>query len=598
MKRLAQLIDQFPIYRDKLSEQLARLSDRQLTLWLALAVGLLSGLAAVLLKNAIHFIQQSLISWFANSTDSLLYFVYPGVGMLLSLLFVRYIVKDDIGHGVTKILYAISRKKSRIKRHNTWTSMVASALTIGLGGSVGAEAPIVHTGAAIGSNIGQALKLKERHITLLLGCGAAGAVAGIFKAPLAGIVFTLEILMFDLTLVSILPLMVSSVTATAVSFLLLGNTVAFSNSIEPFAMENIPSYLVLGVFCGFASLYFTRATLYTEKLLQRITKPFRRWLFCALGLGLLIYIFPPLYGEGYGSLSAFLNNNVSEAIGTTIFSGFEDKGWFILLFCAGTFMFKILSMSLTNSGGGVGGTFGPTLFMGGMAGFLVARLINMSGIHSVPEANFALVGMAGMMAGVMQAPLTAIFLIAEITGGYGLLMPLMLTSALSFTTIRGFEKHSIYTKRLAARGELITHDKDKAILTLLNINSLIERDFNAVAPDNTLGELVKIISHSRRNLFPVIDKGEKLLGIVLLDDIRNIMFDREHYTTTIVRNIMQPVPDNATMNESMNAVLNKFERTGVWNLPVLDAEGKYVGFVSKSKIFSAYRQQLQEFSYE
>ncbi len=588
----------FALLIQRLSERLSRLPDRQLTLLLALAVGLLSGLAAVLLKNSIHFIQRALISWFANSTESLLYLVYPGVGMLLALLFVRYVVKDDISHGVTKILYAISRKNSQIKRHNTWTSMVASAITIGFGGSVGAEAPIVHTGAAIGSNIGQALKLKERHIALLLGCGAAGAVAGIFKAPLAGIVFTLEILMFDLTMTFVLPLMVSSVTATAVSYLLLGNTVAFTNSIEPFSMANIPYYLLLGVFCGFASLYFTRATLFAEKQLKRISKPLHRWIFCALGLGILIYIFPPLYGEGYDSLSAFLNNNATEAIGVTIFSSLEGKSWFILLFCAGVFLFKILSMSFTNSGGGVGGTFGPTLFMGGMAGFSVARLSNMSGFHTVPEANFALVGMAGMMAGVMQAPLTAIFLIAEITGGYGLLMPLMLTSALSFATIRGFEKHSIYTKRLAAKGELITHDKDKAILTLLQIDSLIEKDFNTIAPDNTLGELVKIISQSCRNLFPVVDKNNKLLGIVLLDDIRSIMFERERYTTTYVRNIMQPVPASVSSDESMDSVLDKFEQTGAWNLPVLDKEGKYVGFVSKSKIFSAYRQQLQEFSYE
>ena len=584
---------------ERLTAQLTRLPDRQLTLVLALIVGLLSGLAAVLLKNLIHFIQWGLISWFANSTDSLLYLVYPGVGMLLSLLFVRYIVKDDIGHGVTKILYAISRKNSKIKRHNCWTSVAASAVTIGFGGSVGAEAPIVHTGAAIGSNIGQMLKLKERHIALLLGCGAAGAVAGIFKAPLAGIVFTLEILMFDLTLTSILPLLVASVSATAVSYLSLGNAVTFANSTMPFEMSNLPYYILLGIVCGFASLYFTRATLFFEQKLQQITKPFRRWLLCAIGLGILIYIFPPLYGEGYDSLSALLNNNAnSGAFETILFELVADKTWYILLFFVGILFFKVLSMSLTNSGGGVGGTFGPTLFMGGMAGFIVARLINISGIIEVPEANFALVGMAGMMAGVMQAPLTAIFLIAEITGGYDLLMPLMLASAISFATIRGFEKHSIYTKRLARQGDLITHDKDKAILTLLNVEPLIEKDFNTILPIETLGSLVKIISKSSRNLFPVVDKEDKLVGVVSLNDIREIMFDTSKYWTTYVHQFMKPLPVTVRADESMESVVNKFETSGMWNLPVVDNEHKYIGFVSKSNIFSAYRQQLQEFSYE
>jgi CIC family chloride channel protein len=583
---------------ERLRTKIIHLPERQLTLLLALTVGLLSGLAAVLLKQAIHFIQWALISWFNTSAESLLYLLYPGIGMLLTLLFVRYFVKDDISHGVTKILYAISRRNSKIKRHNTWTSMAASALTIGFGGSVGAEAPIVHTGAAIGSGIGQALRLKEKHVAMLLGCGAAGAIAGIFKAPLAGIIFTLEILMFDLTLTSILPLLVASVTATAISYLFLGDAVTFANTIETFSMANIPYYLVLGVFCGFASLYFTRGTLRIEKQLQRIGKPLQRWLCCAVGLGILIYIFPPLYGEGYGALSALLNNNVEAVVGKTIFSVFENQWWFIVVFCGGVMLLKIVSMSLTNSGGGVGGTFGPTLFMGGIAGFLVARLINISGLYTVPEANFALVGMAGMMSGVMQAPLTAIFLIAEITKGYDLLMPLMLVSATSFVTIRGFEKHSIYTKRLAMRGELITHDKDKAILTLLSIEPLIEKNFNPIAPDDTLGALTKIISRSSRNLFPVIDADRQLLGIVLLDDIRIIMFEAEYYATVHVRDLMQPVPATVTVSENMDAVLNKFEATGVWNLPVVSEEGKYVGFVSKSKIFTAYRQQLQEFSYE
>ncbi len=577
---------------------LKRLPEQQLIILLALIVGLLSGLAAVLLKHAVHLVQWMLTSWFQNATESLLYLLYPGIGMLLALLYVRYVVKDDIGHGVTKVLHAISRKESKIKRHNCYSSMVASSVTIGMGGSVGAEAPIVYTGAALGSNLAQLFRLDYRSITLMLGCGAAGAVAGIFKAPLAGIVFTLEILMLDLSLSSILPLLVSSVSATAVSYLLLGNTVSFSTSIEPFNIGNMPYYIVLGIFCGFGALYFTRATLSVEKRLKSILNPFRRWIFCALCLGLLIFLFPPLYGEGYDALSALLNGNSEAAAGNVQSSILSGSPWFILLFFLAVFFFKVFSMSLTNAGGGVGGTFGPTLFMGGIAGFIVARLINLSGIHIVPEANFAMVGMAGMMSAVMTAPLTAIFLIAEITGGYSLLMPLMLVSATSFLTIRRFEKHSIYTKRLALSGDLITHDKDKAVLTVLQLDSLIEKDFNAVSPDQPLGELVKVVSRCKRNLFPVVEADGTLVGIVLLDDIRHVMFDTTLYTTTTVRSFMKVPLAFVHFNENMESVLNKFETANAWNLPVVDNNGRYIGFVSKSKIFSSYRNLLHQFSDE
>ncbi|MDR2449282.1 MAG: chloride channel protein [Prevotellaceae bacterium] len=577
---------------------LKRLPERQLIIILSFVVGLLSGLAAVLLKNTVHGIQELLTSWFQTGTESLLYLLYPGAGMLLALLYVRYVVKDDIGHGVTKVLYAISRKDSKIKRHNTYSSMVASSVTIGLGGSVGAEAPIVYTGAALGSNIAKFFRLDYRYITLMLGCGAAGAVAGIFKAPLAGIVFTLEILMLDLTLSSIVPLLVSSVTAAAVSHLMLGDTVSFSSSVAPFNIGNLPYYIVLGVCCGFGALYFTRATLYLENRLKKIEGVFHRWLLCAAGLGLLIFLFPPLYGEGYGSLTLLLHSDSVNVAGNVLYESISSNVWFILLFFLAVFFFKVVSMSLTNSGGGVGGTFGPTLFMGGIAGFIVARLINLSGIHDVPEANFVLVGMAGMMSGVMHAPLTAIFLIAEITGGYDLLMPLMLASAVSFITIRGFEKHSIYTKRLALRGELITHNKDKAVLTMLQVDKLVETDFSIVSPDNTLGQLVKILSRSSRNLFPVIDDTAALVGIVLLDDIRGIMFDTENYEAVRVRDVMKLPPALVATGESMQSVLDKFEISGAWNLPVVDENGRYVGFVSKSKIFSSYRNMLQQFSDE
>ena len=577
---------------------LKRLPERQLVIILSLAVGLLSGLAAVLLKNTVHWIRVLLTSWFQTGAESLLYFIYPGVGMLLSLLYVRYVVKDDIGHGVTKVLYAISRKDSKIKRHNTYSSIVASSVTIGLGGSVGAEAPIVYTGAALGSNIAKFFRLNYRYITLMLGCGAAGAVAGIFKAPLAGIVFTLEILMLDLTLSSIVPLLVSSVTAAAVSYLMLGDTVSFSNSVAPFNIGNLPYYIVLGVCCGFGALYFTRATLYLESRLKKIEKLFHRWLLCAAGLGLLIFLFPPLYGEGYESLTLLLHSDSVNAAENVLYESVSSNVWFILLFFLAVFFFKVFSMSLTNSGGGVGGTFGPTLFMGGVAGFIVARLINLLGIHDVPEANFVLVGMAGMMSGVMHAPLTAIFLIAEITGGYDLFMPLMIASAVSFITVRRFEKHSIYTKRLALRGELITHNKDKAVLTMLQVDKLVETDFSIVSPYNTLGQLVKVLSRSSRNLFPVVDDAAVLVGVVLLDDVRSIMFDADSYETTRVRDVMKLPPALVSKGENMQSVLDKFETSGAWNLPVVDENGRYAGFVSKSKIFSSYRNMLQQFSDE
>ncbi len=575
-----------------------KLSEKQIIVILSAVVGVCSGLAAVLLKHAIHFVRWGLTGWFNSASENLLYLLYPGIGMLIALLYIRYVVKDDIGHGVTKVLHAISRKDSKIKRHNCYSSVLASSVTIGMGGSVGAEAPIVYTGAALGSNIAQLFKLDYRNITLMVGCGAAGALAGIFKAPLAGIVFTLEILMLDLSLSSILPLLVSSVSATAVSYFMLGNTVSFSVAPEPFNIGNIPFYLLLGVCCGFGALYFTRATLATERRLKKIINPFYRWIFCALCLGLLIFLFPPLYGEGYDSLSALLNGDSTQATGNLFYTSLLDNAWFILLFFVAVFFFKIFSMSLTNAGGGVGGTFGPTLFMGGVAGFVVARLINLSGLHTVPEANFALVGMAGMMSAVMVAPLTAIFLIAEITGGYELLMPLMVVSATSFLTIRPFEKHSIYTKRLALSGDLITHDKDKAVLTVLRLEPLVEKEFSTVNPDNTLGELVKVVSRSNRNLFPVIDNEGTLVGVVSLDDIRKVMFDTSRYETTVVRDLMT-VPDAFVhTGDHMKAVMDKFESSCAWNLPVVDVNGRYMGFVSKSKIFSSYRNLLQQFSDE
>jgi len=566
--------------------------------FLSIFVGLCSGFAAVVLKTTIHFFAWILKGWFNTPAESFLYLLYPGVGMLLALLFVKYVIKDNIGHGVTKVLLAVAKNESKIKNHNTWSSIAASSVTIGFGGSVGAEAPIVYTGAAIGSNLARSLGLSYKHMTILLGCGAAGAIAGIFKAPLAGILFTLEILMFNISMTSIVPLLVSSVTAATVSFFFLGDAVVFSNSIEQFKIENIPYYIALGVICGFISLYFTRTTLKMEDIINRIVHPYKKWLISAFSLGILIFLFPPLYGEGYESLTALLSNDVGRAVGTTIFTNLFTNPWVIPIFFLMVAFLKVLAMSFTNAGGGVGGTFGPTLVVGGIMGFVISRVINLSGIHVVPEANFALVGMAGLMAGVMQAPLTAIFLIAEISGGYVLLMPLIITSVVSFATIRTFETYSIYTKRIAKQGDLLTHDSDQAVLTLLKTSDLIESDFACVEPKKYLSDLIEIISHSKRNIFPVVDESGKLHGIILLDDIRHIMFDREkHYTVEVSEILKEPV-DVVYENEKMDSVMRKFEKSGAWNLPVLDNSGKYKGFVSKSKIFSAYRVLLQQVSHE
>lgn len=574
------------------------MNESRMLLILALITGLLSGLAAVILKHLIHLFAWILKGWFNTTAESFLYIVYPGIGMLLALIFVKYFIKDNIGHGVTKVLLSISKNDSKIKAHNTWSSVAASSVTIGFGGSVGAEAPIVYTGAAIGSNIARVMGLSYKHMTILLGCGAAGAIAGIFKAPLAGILFTLEILLFNMSMTSLIPLLVSAVTAATVSFFFLGEAVVFSNNIENFNMYNIPFYILLGIFCGFISLYFTRTTLSMEDRIKKIVNPFKRWIISALSLGLLIFLFPPLFGEGYESLTSLLNGNISDAIGPNLFSSFLDNQWFIILFFSAVIFFKVLAMSFTNAGGGVGGTFGPTLFIGGIAGFVLSRFINLTGIEVLPESNFALVGMAGLMAGVMQAPLTAIFLIAEITGGYVLLMPLIITSVVSFATIRTFEPYSIYTKRIAKDGELLTHDSDQAVLTLLKTSELIEVDFKSVSPEGNLADVVNIISTTKRNLIPVVDSSGVLRGIILLNDIREIMFNKDAYETTSVLRLMKEVPDTVYCDDKMDWVMNKFEKTGAWNLPVITRDGLYKGFVSKSKIFSAYRDQLQQVSHE
>lgn len=569
-----------------------------LTYILSLVVGLLSALAAAILKNAIHYTHQILTGGITRESGSYLYLAYPVAGMLLTLLFVRYLVKDNISHGISRVLYAISKKKSYIKVHNTWTSVLASTLTIGFGGSVGAEAPIVMTGSSIGSVIGRFFKLNYRNITLLIGCGAAGAVSGIFKAPIAGIVFTLEILMLDLTISSIVPLLISSVTAATVAYFLMGDKVLLTFDItEAFNISNIPWYIVLGVISGMISLYFSKMTLFLESQYEKIRNVFIRLIIGGVILGGLIYLFPPFYGEGYDTIKLLLNGDTSAVFGNSVFTQFADNYFVIILFMSGLVLLKVIASSSTNGAGGVGGIFAPTLFIGGVNGFLVASVLNHFFNVNIPDNRFVLVGMAGLMAGVMHAPLTAIFLIAEITGGYDLLIPLIITATVAFITTRSFEKHSIYHVQLAQRGELITHDKDKAVLTFMDWKKEVETDLVKVKPTDTLGDLIKIIARSKRNLFPVVDEYNILEGVVLLDDVREIMFNNELYNTTIMRDLMTIPPSYIDKRENIETVMETFRKTGAWNLPVLD-NGYYVGFISKSRIYTTYRELLVQFSEE
>lgn len=576
-----------------------KMNEREVMMVLSLFVGLACGLAAVTLKSAIDFIHHGLTSWFDGSAFNLLYLIYPGAGMLLAMLLVRYVIKDNIGHGVTKVLVAVSKNESKIKSHNMWSSMLASSVTIGFGGSVGAEAPIVYTGAAIGSNVARYMGLSYKNMTILLGCGAAGAVAGIFKAPLAGVLFTLEILLFNISMSSILPLLLSTISATVVSYIFFGDQPAFECTISPFVLGNIPYYLILGLFCAACSVYFTRMTLWLEDKIKSIEKPLMRWGISALCLGLLIFLFPPLFGEGYEYLHELLNGGTIDLEGQTVLAFLLRNAWLVPVFFLLVLLLKVFSMSFTNAGGGVGGTFGPTLFIGAIAGFVISRTINLiAGSGLVPEQNFVLVGMAGLMAGVMQAPMTAIFLIADMTGGYELLIPLIITSTISYAVTRTIEPYSIYTKRIAKKGELLTHDSDQAVLTLLKTTDLIESDFRTVKIDATMRELVDVVSKSSRNIFPVIDSRNHFQGYVSLEDIRRDMFKYDQYDTLHVYNFMRSAPAYVYVDDKMDSVMLKFEKTEAWNLPVVDHDRTYIGFVSKSKIFSAYREQLKQVSHD
>ncbi len=564
---------------------------------LALVVGVVCGFAAQLLKFLIHYIALHLTSHFSATTANWLNLVYPVVGIIIVTLFIQYVVKDNVSHGVTKVLYAISRRKSRLKKKHCYASLVGSAITIGFGGSVGAEGPIVYTGAAIGSNIGQAFRLSPRILMLLVGCGAAAGIAGIFRAPIAGMLFTLEVLMIDLTGTTVMPLLIASISGATVAYVLEGyGAEFFFSQSEPFHTNRIPWTILLGILCGFVSLYFTRAMFMLEKWFGAFKS---RWIKITIGgviLAGLIFVFPPLYGEGYEAINTLLDGNTQGILDGTIFYGDRINPWSITLFVASLILTKVFATTATNAAGGVGGTFAPSLFVGAMTGFLFAYVFNLMDFGiSLSQKNFTLMGMAGVMSGVMHAPLMAIFLTAEMTGGYNLFLPLLIVSTLSYMTILAFEPYSIYTMRLAEKGDLITHEKDRTVLTLLKIDNVIERDFIEVHPEQSLKEMVQVISQCNRNLYPVTDSQGMLKGIVLLDDIRNIMFRPDLYRKMHVSRFMAMPPARIEITDSMDKVMNTFDKTGAWNLPVVD-QGKYVGFVSKSKIFNSYRRVLKHYS--
>ncbi|HCU20672.1 MAG: chloride channel protein [Bacteroidetes bacterium GWE2_42_24] len=578
--------------------RIRNVSEQQFVYIVSFIVGILSGLAAVLLKNTLYYTHYLLSDGFNYAAKNYLYFASPLVGIVLTVLFVRYFVRDSISHGVSRILFAISKNNSLIKAHNTYSSIIASTLTIAFGGSVGAEAPVVLTGSAIGSNIARIFRLDYKMVTIMVGCGAAGAIAGIFKAPIAGLVFALEVLMIDLSIATIMPLLISAVTASVVAYFLLGEGVLFSFRIEEhFVLTNIPWYILLGIVCGFISLYFTRVSMAIEVRVKKIKPWWLKPLAGGIVLGGLIFIFPSLFGEGYEVLHAMVNGRGEEVIEQSVFGFATDNEWMLIGVLGLMMAFKVVAMAVTNSAGGVGGVFAPTLFMGGVAGFFTSRLLNATFNIGVSDAKFALVGMAGLMAGVMHAPLTAIFLIAEITGGYQLLTPLMITSTISFLTIHYFEPYSIYTKMLAQRGELITHHKDKAVLLRMKVSDLLETNFCTVSMDMTLGQFVQIVSKSERNIFPVVDSDNTYLGVVFLNDIRHMLFDHSLYNEITVRQLMFMPDVSVSPDDSMEDVASVFQQTAHYNLPVIK-DGKYVGFVSRANVFSRYRRLLKDSSDE
>lgn len=578
------------------------LSQKQFLFILALLVGIGCALAAQVLKILIHEIEHMLTSQFDVTKSNWLFLVYPVVGIYLTALFIKYVVRDDIGHGVTKILYALSRKQGNIRKHNRWSSVIASALTIGFGGSVGAESPIVLTGSAIGSHLGQMFRLDHKTMILLIGCGASGAIAGIFKAPIAGLMFTLEVLMVDMTMATLLPLMVSCLTATCITYAFTGSEPMFNFVLkDPFVVNRVPTAVLLGIFCGFISLYFTRVMNSFEQVFGKLHNMYAKLALGGTVLAVLIYFFPPLYGEGYSTISMLLSenagSNANDVMNNSLFYG---HGELLLVYLGLIIVFKVFATTATNGGGGCGGTFAPSLFLGCIGGFVFSRLWNTYGFYSVtvPETNYALLGMAGVMSGVFHAPLTGVFLIAELTGGYDLFIPLMIVSVASYLTINAFERHSIYAMRLARKGELLTHHKDRTVLTLMTLDAIIDKERPLLRPNMYLGQIVQAVSSSKSLHFAVVDMKGGLCGVINVNKIRKIIFRSELYRMYKAEQIMQQPQTVLRTDDSMQVIMDKFARCDAGTLPVQNAEGVFVGFVSRTRLYASYRQVTKDFSEE
>ncbi|MCC8359790.1 chloride channel protein [Salinimicrobium sediminilitoris] len=587
-----------PLFKRFLIWRTKNLSLQQFVMILAALIGFTSGLAAVLIKNLTHFIQRLLEGELIVNYHHAFYFIFPIVGLAITILIVRYGIRHPIGHGIPSTLYAISKKKGLMRPVQMYASLITAPITVGFGGSVGLEGPTVATGASLGSNISRVFNMNQATRTLLIGCAAAGAMSSIFKAPIAAIIFAIEVFSLDLTLASLLPLLLASVSAILTSYFFFGSDIILPFSLkDSFEIADVPYYILLGVLAGLCSIYFTKTYFWINKLFKRIDSSFHRLLIGGSALGVLLFFIPPLYGEGYNVINNLLQEDYLEALGSSLFNEYLDNFWVIIVLLAGLVIFKIVATSLTFNAGGIGGIFAPVLFMGSTMGHGFALFLNHLNFLKTPlsVSNFTLVGMAGLMAGVLQAPLTAIFLIAELTHGYELFVPLMITAAISFLITTRFLPHSVYTMELALRGELITHNKDQAVLTLMNIHQVIEKNFVPLKIGMTLGEIIKEgVVKSSRNIFPVVDGDNNFMGILLLDDIRPIMFDKKLYDSVKIEELMQTAPDTIDEEkDSPKTIMKKFQESDAWNLPVV-RKNKYLGFVSKSKLLTAYRKKLIE----
>jgi len=575
-----------------------KIRDSHFVIFLSVIIGLGAGFSAFLLKYFVYYIKYWLTDFFDKSTQNIWYILYPGVGILITVLIVRYLIKDHTEHGIPRILYVISRLDGKMKWRKYFSSMLGSSFTAGFGGSIGLESPIIAAGASIGSGISQRLNLNYKNTILLIGCGAAGSMASIFTTPIAAVVFGLEVLMLDLTTASIIPLLIASVTGAITAKLLLSEDILIHFAVtQPFEVSSLHFYILLGILCGMVSLYFSWMHHAIRRRFSKISSLTTRLIVGSLALGILIYLFPPLYGEGYSSIKLIITGNTDQLLNNTFLYAYRDIWWVFILFIVFLVMLKVMATTLTTEAGGIGGIFAPSAVMGGFTGFALARLINQFDFfRPLHEANFTLVGMAAVLGGVLHAPLTAIFLIAEMTNGYELIVPLMLTTSIAFITVKIFSPHSIFTKQLAEQGDLLTHNKDKTVLTLLSVKKVIDNDLMTIAPDKTLGDLTKLIMKSKRNIFPVIEGRNNYAGLVDMDDVRHVMFDQERYNDPVTKYMIQ-AKEHVSTSEPMESVMEKFRRTGYFNLPVID-NGKYVGFVSRANIFNAYRQVLKDVTIE